>query len=189
MSTIKNIELIDDVRNDALLLMKKNPDMSYEEAFDKAKKNLIGDEQINEFEFQPFEVDIDVDLLNSEETTTSNDEQSDDIDLTDEEKDDLEVLQKLEMLDEDFYGNIKNQLSDRINVDEFNDEQLEQLYIASRMGVDITKIANNKFSSIQIKFLAVMLASGKNVDSYLLDYNFDPTEAFTEIIELESEEN
>lgn len=189
MSTIKNIELIDDVRNDALILMRENPNLSYEEAFDKAKKNLIGEQQIKEFEFQPFEVEIDMELLNTDEVIDSTEEQISNDELTEEEKEDLKVLEKLEMLDDDFYGNIKNQLKDKINVEEFNDDQLEQLYIGLRMGVDITRVANNKFSSTQIKFLTVMLASGKNIDNYLLDYNFDPTEAFTEIVKSEAEEN
>lgn len=198
MSTIKNVELIDDVRNDALILMKENPDLSYEEAFEKAKFNLIGDEKIRKFEFQPFEVEIDESLLNSaqkiNEDSSSNEsdlsaQSSERIVLTDEDKEDLEVLQKLEVLDSDFYGNIKKQLKGMISVDEFNNDQLEQLYIGSRMGVDITKIANSNFVPAQIKFLCVMMASGKNIDKYVSDYNFDPTEAFSEIIQQEMEEN
>lgn len=192
MSTIKNVELIDDVRNDALLLMKENADMSYEEAFEKAKVSLIGKENIKEFEFHPFEVEIDEDLLNLATKVDESivlDNQSDKIEITDEQKEDLEVLEKLEMLEDDFYVSIKNQMKDIIKVDEFNNEQLEQLYIGLRMGVDVTRIANNKFSSTQLKFLSVMLASGKNIDNYLMDYNFDPTQAFSEIVEQETEIN
>lgn len=191
MSTIKNVELIDDVRNDALILMRENSNISYEEAFEKAKVNLIGDEKISEFKFQPFEVEIDEDLLKNSlnnEKSASSEQPSEQIELTDEQKEDLEVLEKLDGLDTDFYENIRNQLKDIINVSEFNDDQLEQLYIGSRMGVDITKIANNKFQPAQIKFLCVMMASGKNIDVYTTDYNFDPEQAFVEIAQQEMEE-
>lgn len=159
MSTIKTMELIDDIRNDALILMKNDSNLSYLEAFEQARKNLIGDEQILRFEFKPFEVKIDDSLLsnNVEENLDEN----------------------------DYYSNIKKELKKFIDIKEYTDEQLEQYYIGIQMNVDIVKFANKNFSPKQIKFLCVMLASGKNVDRYLNDYGFDPNNAISEIISRE----
>ena len=188
MSTIKNVELIDDVRNDALIIMKNNPEMQYDEAYEKAKQNLIGDENIKEFEFRPFQVEIDDELLSSSNEENLSDD-SNQIELSDEAKENIELYNKLEPLADDFYSSIREQLKDLINVSEFDDNQIEQLYIGLRMGIDIKKIANNKFSSSQLKFLCVMLASGNNVDKYIEDVNFNPALAFAEMAQQEIEEN
>lgn len=191
MSTIKNIELIDNIRTDALILMKNNPNMSYEEAYEKAKQNLIGDEKINSFEFKPFEVEVDESLISnqqpveeSKETKIENTEVKEEINndnISEEEKKDLEILKELESLDVDYYENIRKQLSDIIDVTKFDNDQIEQLYIGQKMGVDITKIFNNKLTSQQIKFLCVMLATGRDITNYVINPDFDVEEAFAEI--------
>ena len=201
MATIKNIELIDDIRTDALILMKNDPKLNYEDAFELAKKNLIGDEKISSFEFQPFNVEVDEELISrkedeptinevKEETSIKEEKEEtisiDEIDesnLDEEQKKDLELLKKLEPLDIDYYGNIRNQLKDIIDVNKFNNDQIEQLYIGKKMGVDITKIYNNNLSAQQIKFLCVMLATGKDISDYVLDSNFDVEEAFASMVE------
>ena len=49
MATIENVTLIDDIRKDALLLMQSRG-ISYDEAFDLARQNLIGKSNVTEFE-------------------------------------------------------------------------------------------------------------------------------------------
>jgi hypothetical protein len=204
MSTIKNIELIDDVRTDALILMKNDPSLTYDQAYIQAKQKLIGDENINSFEFKPFEVELDSSLVNETPKTeeTGNEPVEEKVetkeeaiatldeniiptdDMSEEEvKDAEEVLKQLEGLDTDYYGSIRNQLSGIIDVSKFNDDQIEQLYVGHKMGVDITKIFNNKLTSQQIKFLCVLLATGKDITNFVIDPNFDVDEAFEEIIQ------
>ena len=67
MATYKNLELRDNIRNDALLLMK-DKNISYEEAYEEAKQKLIGDQNINEFEFKPLTT---VNLLDATEDDNS----------------------------------------------------------------------------------------------------------------------
>lgn len=201
MSTIKNIELIDDVRNDALILMRNNPDLTYEQAYTQAKEKLIGNESIGSFEFKPFEVEVDSNLVNEENSDLKNDTETlenaietlnanslpvdeiSDEKLKEEIKDNQEALQLLEGLDTDYYGNIRNQLTNIIDVTKFNDDQIEQLYIGYKMGVDITKIFNNQLTSQQIKFLCVLLATGKDITNYVVEPNFDVEEAFVEAMQ------
>ena len=154
MKNTKVIELYDDIRNDALILMKENPDLKYSEAFKMAKEELIGKVKIRDFKFKPFNVEIDENLNKSASKKEAKD---------------------------DYYMSVKKKLSEYINVDDFSDEQIDEFNIALQMGVDITKYADNKFSTKQLKILCLLLASGKDIENYRYDYNFDPTKVMEEM--------
>lgn len=160
MSNIKNIELYDDIRNDALILMGENPNLQYQEAFKQAKENLIGDINICDFEFKPFNVEIDSELNN--------------------------IASRVDSNKDDYYTSVRNKLAEYINVEEFTEAQLEEYNIAIQMGVDITKFADNNFSPSQIKTLCLLVASGKDIDKYRYDYDFDPKKIVEEMIAIET---
>lgn len=155
MANIKNIELLDNIRTDALLLMKENPNLDYLEAYKIAKEQLISDSKITEYVDKPFSVEIQDELLNFNEKS-----KSDNLSYDDE---------------------IKELLKDKIDISGFTNEQLKQLAISTKMEIDITKIADKKYSPEQIKVLAVMMSIGKNIDKYIGNYDFKPSDVWAEI--------
>ena len=160
MNNIRIIELYDDIRNDALILMRKNSNLKYQEAFKQAKEALIGDINIRDFEFKPFSVEVEPSLnKNGSENIIE---------------------------EEDYFTYLKKQLKEYINVDEFTEEQLKEYNIAIQMNVDITKFADKRFSPKQIKTLCLLSASGKNIDKYIHEYDFEPTKILEETIMAES---
>lgn len=158
MANIQNVELVDDIRKDALLLMKSRPELSYLEAFMLAKDNLIGKSKITEFEFQPFTVDVQVETNNKNVENKVQEE-------VDPEK--------------EFYKVEASAISNLIDLDKYTTEQIKSYLIAHRMGVDITKFANTNYSKEQIDFLAVLVASNLPIEKYLNNFEFDPKEEFT----------
>ena len=144
MATYKNLELRDSIRNDALLLMKEK-NISYEEAYEEAKQKLIGDQNINEFVFKPL--------------TTVNS-------LSNEEKVNEETNPYLD--------DLKNRLRDDINVDLFTEGQLEEYIISKEMGIDIKTFADPGYNTDQIKFLSMQILVGKTIEQYKENYTFDP---------------
>lgn len=171
MASIQNIELVDDIRKDALLLMKSRPELSYLEAFMLAKDNLIGQAKITEFEFQPFNVDIQIDSKNNEIDSNHV--------STNQETSSQTANPVVDDVEKEFYKNEASVISGLIDLDKYNTEQIKSYLIAHRMGVDITKIADVNYSKVQIDFLAVLLASGLPIDKYINNYEFDPKEEFT----------
>lgn len=160
MNNIRIIKLYDDIRNDALILMKENPSLKYQDAFKQAKESLIGNINIKDFEFKPFTIELDSSLnKNSSE------------ELIDEE---------------DYFTYLKKQLKDYINVDEFTEEQLKAYNIAVQMNVDITKFADKNFSPKQIEALCLLSASGRNIDKYIHNYDFEPTKVIEDAIMIDS---
>ncbi len=160
MTSIQNVELVDDIRKDALLLMKSRPELSYLEAFMLAKENLIGSSKITEYEFSPFMVDIQVDNASKNRATN-------------------EEVEQREDTEKEFYKAEASAISGLIDLDKYTTEQIKSYLIAYRMGVDITKFASVNYSKEQIDFIAVLLASNLPIDKYINNYTFDPKEEFT----------
>lgn len=164
---MENINLINDIRNDALILMKSRPDISYLEAWSLAKKNLIGDNKAIDFEFQPFKLDLDLD--NNQSIT---DENNDRVTFSDDS--------------EEYYLKCaKEELSDIMTVSDYNLDQLKAYVIAHRMGADVSKFANTKYNAEQINFLAVLLSSGNDISRYLDNYTFDPKKEILNFADVE----
>ena len=153
MRDYKKIELIDDIRNDAVIKMIENPSLSYIDAYEEAKKELIGDNKITDVELKNYEINIDSNLINDNN-------------------------------EKNYYDQLKNILKDDINTNEFNDEQLRELSIGKKMGVDISKIADKNYNVAQLKCLIVMLSMGKNIDSFKGNYSFEPMEVFKNIAKI-----
>lgn len=152
MATYKNLELRDNIRNDALLLMKEK-NISYEDAYEEAKQKLIGNQNINDFEFKPLTT------VNSLENT---------LDKTIVAEDN-----KVEEVNE-YLEDLKSRLKNLINVELFSEEQLEEFVISKEMGVDITKFADPGYNPEQIKYLSMQLLLGKEIDQYKGNYTFIP---------------
>ncbi len=146
MATLRNLELIDDIRTDAKILIENNPELSYYDAYEQAKKALIGDENIIEYDYTSF-----IDKSSFSENS-----------LEDEEN--------------GFYDNLKKNLKDKIDVEQYSNEQLEQYMISTTMGLDISTFANPIFTPEQIKFLSIALVSGEDITRFLNKPNFNAEE-------------
>ena len=147
MSTIKNLELRDSIRRDALRFMEEE-NLSYEEAYKKATERLIGDEDILSFEFKPL--------------STVNNLYKDKGINTEEKSDDA------------YIKSIKDKLKKIINVDDYTDEQLEELSISHEMGLDVSLFADPKYNVEQLKYLSIISLTGGNIDIYKENYDFNP---------------
>lgn len=152
MTNYKNVELIDDIRNDALILMSHDPNLSYLEAYNKAMKELIGDKNILSADLSEFDINISANLIKSKNNNK-----------------DLYLEQLKDMLSED------------IDVSMFDKQQLRELSMGKKIGIDIKQIADNNYNPSQIKCLCIMLSMGKDIDEYKGNYTFDPLEVFKNI--------
>ncbi len=161
MASIQNVELIDDVRKDALLLMKSRPNIDYGEAFELARQNLIGEGKITEFTSKPFTVDIELDNDKSDLFTDGS---------------------------HYYVQYAKDNFADILNPDEFTIDQLKAYVVAHRMGVDLKLLVDKNYNAEQINYLAVLLASGKSIDKYRNNYTFDPKEEFVKIADMSEED-
>lgn len=162
MSDYSNVKLIDQIRHDALMLLKsRNNTISYGEAFELAKTNLIGRQKVTDVVIGPFSLEIN---LGNKNTLTGVSE---------------EVLE--DNIDNFYVREAKKVLKNKINIANFDDAQLKALLVADSMGVDITKFASEEFSAEQINFFAVLLSSGEQIDEYLNNPGFDPNIEFTKL--------
>lgn len=163
MANIKTMELIDGIRHDALILMDSRKDLTYPEAYDLARQNLIGDSVITDFQFKPLSISLEIP----------------------NEKKEIKVTSDADLMGATYMDESIRDIEKIINIENYSQAQLKQYVIAHKMGVDISKFASELFSPEQVKFLSVMLASGRNIDQYLDDYNFDPALAFVDMAERE----
>ena len=161
MKDIKYIELIDDIRRDALILMEKDKSLDYFQASEMAKKKLIGDSKVTEANISPFSLNIDENLLHEEN----------------------EIIESADP----YYDDLKNKMKDIIDVSKFDKEQLKQLVIGREMGLsneDILKVSDNKYNAEQIKYLCVLISCGKDISRFIGDYSFNPVQAFAELVSI-----
>ena len=159
MANYKNLELRDGILKDAKILMNQNPNLKYEEAYEMAKKNLIGDNNLLDLNIKNFDLEFEDKLISN-------------VDYNQGEK-----TIKSENRDDDYYAPLKS----LIDINEYTNQQLKQYLIGYNMGLDITTFANPNFEPRQIKFLCTMMVAGKDVDEYLNDYDFDPNDIFSEV--------
>ena len=156
MASYKNLELRDGILKDAIILMNQNPDLKYEEAYEMAKKNLIGDEELLKLNIKKLDLEFEDKLISNQS---------------------MEKQTLKEGLSDDIYSPIRN----LIDTSKYNNNQLKQYLIGYNMGIDITTFANPNFEPRQIKFLCTMMVAGKDVDQFLNDYDFDPNEVFSDV--------
>jgi len=148
MATYKNLELRDNILNDALKLMEENPNLSYDAAYEQAKQNLIGNQEINSFVFKPLTTSINISSNSKEQI-----------------KEDVE---------DPYLEDIKKRLKDDIDVEKYTEEQLEEYIISKEMGLDITKFADPGYNPDQIKYISMQVLVGKPIDKFIGNYTFDP---------------
>ena len=168
MATLGNVKLVDDIRKDALLLMKSRPDLDYLEAFKLASENLVGDATVTEFEAKPFTYTVDLDGY-------------DDVENKDLDEDENVIFES----NDNYYRDVAiNELSSVLNIDDYTNDQLKAYVVAHKMGVDVSTFASELYSPEQVNFLAVMSASGADISKYLNNYNFNPVEEFATIADI-----
>lgn len=153
MATIENVTLIDDIRKDALLLMQSRG-ISYEEAFDLARENLIGKSNVTEFEAKKFDVDLEDDLVITE-------------DIFEEIKDveDSSIPYYLEIVEKELQG--------VVNPKDYTNDQIKAIVVAHQMGADLKKFISNIYSPEQINFIAILQVTGEDISRYINNNNFD----------------
>lgn len=83
------------------------------------------------------------------------------------------------------YSEIANrELGGSIRVELYTEDQLKEIIIAKRMGVDITDFVNIFYTSMQIRVITMASALGRDITPYTTNLYFDPEE---EMRRLESE--
>jgi len=150
MNNYELANVIDDIRHDALKLMTSR-NIDYDVAFELCRENLIKDNKITEFVPQKFDVEI-TDIKPSKINKDSSNKS----------------------LEEIIYNSLKND----IDINNYTSAQLEEYYIAQKMGVDIKIFARKEWNPMQIKFLSIMIASELDITEYINDINFDAEKAF-----------
>lgn len=153
MATIENVTLIDDIRKDALLLMQSRG-ISYDEAFDLARQNLIGKSNVTEFETKKFDIDVDDELIEKE-------------DIFEEIKDveDSSIPYYLEIVEKELKG--------IVDPKEYNNDQIKAIVVAHQMGADLKSFISNIYSPEQINFIALLQVTGEDISRYKNNNNFD----------------
>ncbi len=70
----------------------------------------------------------------------------------------------------------KKELSPNIRVNLYQEDQLREMIVANRLGVDIESFVNIFLTPEQIHFLTVASLSGKDITPYMSDVQFNPQE-------------
>jgi len=68
----------------------------------------------------------------------------------------------------------KEELSSGIKTELYTEEQLKQMIIAKRMGIDVSSFINVFFTAEQIKFITIVAAGGMDIEPYKTNLKFDP---------------
>lgn len=83
------------------------------------------------------------------------------------------------------YGEIASrELADSIRVELYTEEQLKEIIIAKRMGVNVDEFINIFYTPLQIRVITMASALGRDITPYTTNLYFDPEE---ELRRLESE--
>ena len=135
------LEMIDDIRKYANLLMLSDPSLDYAAASKKAKVELFGQ-------------DLNVPRYVEEETAIEN-----------------------ETTENVSYGEIASrELANTIRVELYTEEQLKEIIIAKRMGVNVDEFINIFYTPMQIRVITMASALGKDITPYTTNLYFDPEE-------------
>lgn len=73
---------------------------------------------------------------------------------------------------------------DFIKTELYSDEQLKEMIIASRMGVNLKDFINIFYSPAQIRFITLMYAANQDITPYVTNLYFDPEEEMKKISEV-----
>lgn len=81
----------------------------------------------------------------------------------------------------------KKELSPNIRVDLYQEEQLKEMIVANRLGVDLESFINIFLTPEQIHFVTLVALNGGDVTSYRLDLTFDPKKEMQKLLESEED--
>lgn len=136
---MQRLEMIDDIRKYANLLMLEDPKLDYAKATDRAKMEIFGqDLNVPKYSITSKGVEVDV----KKEKTLK--------DIAFEET-----------------GGV-------IKVELYTEEQLKEIIIAKRMGVQIEEFVNIFYTPEQIRVITLAYSMGKDITSYTNNLYFDP---------------
>ena len=172
MANKHNIELVDDIRSVALNLMKEKPELSYADAYEMARKNLIGETKVTDYVAPPLKV-------------VYKNENGEEVVLYEEMPSIAEMEPIKEHRSDGYSAEVTNYYEQYVKdnlptIDpyQYTIDQLKSLVVAHKMEVDINLLADPNYSPKQIDFLAIMAASGRDIKKYKGNYTFDPTVEF-----------
>ncbi len=131
---MERLKLIDDIRTQALSMMKEDANLSYEDASKKARMELTGEDTLITRYHQGIEM----------------------------KKSYLEIAKK--------------EISSNIRVDLYQEDQLKEMIVASRLGVDLEEFINIFLTPDQIHFITLASLKGEDVTKYVMNLYFDPKE-------------
>ena len=95
------------------------------------------------------------------------------------------LLNPSETSDNISYGEIASrELANSIRVELYTEEQLKEIIIAKRMGVNVDEFINIFYTPLQIRVITMASALGRDITPYTTNLYFDPEE---ELKRLENE--
>lgn len=136
---MQRLEMIDDIRKYANLLMLEDPTLNYAEATARAKQEIFGQ-----------------DLNVPKYTLTSKSVE-------------VEVKAKKSLKDI-----AREETGGAIRVELYTEEQLKEVIIAKRMGVQVEEFINIFYTPEQIRVITLAYSMGKDITSYANNLYFDP---------------
>ena len=148
------LEMIDDIRKYANLLMLKDSSLDYASATKKAKLELFGrDLNVSSY------IETEEQVENETEDNVS-------------------------------YGEIASrELAGSIRVELYTEEQLKEIIIAKRMGVNVDEFINIFYTPLQIRVITMASALGRDITPYTTNLYFDPEEEMRKLEESEQNQS
>ena len=132
------LEMIDDIRKYANLLMLQESGLNYADATKKAK----------------------IDLFGSELNFLKHTQEENGIEIEDSDISYIEIANR--------------ELAGKIRVDLYTEEQLKEIIIAKRMGVDVESFINIFYTPMQIRVITLAAALDRDITPYTTNLYFDP---------------
>lgn len=80
----------------------------------------------------------------------------------------------------------KRELGDTIRVDLYQEDQLKEMIVANRLGVDVSSFVSIFLTPEQIHFITLVALKGDDISRYMLDFQFDPKEEMEKLMKEES---
>lgn len=143
---MERLKLIDDIRNKALSFMKEDSSLSYEEASQKARMELTGEDVLVTRYHQGIKMKHSY----------------------------LEIAKK--------------EIPSSIRADLYQEDQLKEMIVANRLGVNLEEFINIFLTPEQIHFITIASLKGEDITKYVMNLYFDPEEEMNKLMESDSKE-
>lgn len=83
----------------------------------------------------------------------------------------------------------KKEISPNIRVDLYQEDQLKEMIVANRLGVNLEEFINIFLTPEQIHFITLASLKGEDITKYVLDLYFDPQEEMKKLFGSELEQS